>query len=314
MFGKWANAPGPVIGFYRIGLAAIILLPVFLYRQRKYGVKFPKAILLFPLLGGIFTALDHGTWNSSLRYTSAANATLLGNTAPLWVALFAWLILRQKLKGSFWVGLAFALGGAVIVLGSDFIRHPSIGLGDLLGVGGGCVLRRLLHRHRAGSPEDGYALVCVAGRRYRSPYIAGDHPGIKDAPHRVPDPVLPGIPGSGDGLAGGRVPRHRVCPGSPACLGGLTHVDRSAGGDGTAGNPVTGGGAAYGAVGGRDRGADGHLPGAPQPGKRGCVGNSCSCQLNLPIRRQVSSHIFFSLQGLLPEPGIVFFYADRVIP
>ncbi len=137
MFGKWANAPGPVIGFYRIGLAAIILLPVFLYRQRKVGVKFPKAILLFPILGGIFTALDHGTWNSSLRYTSAANATLLGNTAPLWVALFAWLILRQKLKGSFWVGLAFALGGAVIVLGSDFLRHPTIGLGDLLAMAAG---------------------------------------------------------------------------------------------------------------------------------------------------------------------------------
>ncbi len=137
MFGKWANAPGPVIGFYRIGIATIILLPVFVYRQRKFGVKFPKAILLFPILGGIFTALDHGTWNSSLRYTSAANATLLGNTAPLWVALFAWLVLRQKLKGSFWVGLAFALGGAVIVLGSDFIRHPMIGLGDLLAMAAG---------------------------------------------------------------------------------------------------------------------------------------------------------------------------------
>ena len=137
MFGKWANAPGPVIGFYRIGLAAIILLPVYVYRQRKYGVKFSKAILLFPLLGGIFTALDHGTWNSSLRYTSAANATLLGNTAPLWVALFAWLIFREKLRGLFWLGLAFALGGAVIVLGSDFIRHPTIGLGDLLALTAG---------------------------------------------------------------------------------------------------------------------------------------------------------------------------------
>ncbi len=137
MWGKWANAPGPVIGFYRIGLAAIILLPVFVYRQRKYGIKFPKAILVFPILGGIFTALDHGTWNSSLRYTSAANATLLGNTAPLWVALIAWLVFREKLKGLFWVGLAFAMGGAAIVLGSDFIRHPTIGLGDLLAMAAG---------------------------------------------------------------------------------------------------------------------------------------------------------------------------------
>ena len=137
MFGKWANAPGPVIGFYRIGLATLILLPVYLYRKRKLGVKFPRSVLLFPILGGIFTALDHGVWNSSLRFTSAANATLLGNTAPLWVALFSWLVFRQKLRGLFWVGLAFALGGAAIVLGSDFIRHPTVGLGDLLAMAAG---------------------------------------------------------------------------------------------------------------------------------------------------------------------------------
>ena len=106
MFGKWANAPGPVIGFYRIGLATIILLPVFLYRKWKMQVKLPTAILLFPILGGILTAFDHGTWNSSLRYTSAANATLLGNTAPLWVALISWLVFRQRLRGLFWLGLA----------------------------------------------------------------------------------------------------------------------------------------------------------------------------------------------------------------
>jgi drug/metabolite transporter (DMT)-like permease len=137
MFGKWANAPGPVIGFYRIGLATIILLPVFTYRIQKTGIKLPKAVLLLPILGGFFTAFDHGTWNSSLRYTSAANATLLGNTAPLWVALFAWLIFRQKLRGLFWIGLVLALGGAVIVLGSDFIQHPSIGMGDLLALAAG---------------------------------------------------------------------------------------------------------------------------------------------------------------------------------
>jgi drug/metabolite transporter (DMT)-like permease len=152
MFGKWANAPGPVIGFYRIGLATVILLPVFLYRKYKYNVKFPMAILLLPILGGIFTALDHGTWNSSLRFTSAANATLLGNTAPLWVALFAWLVFHQKLRGLFWVGLAFALGGAVIVLGSDFIRHPSIGLGDMLAL-------------TAGVFYAGYFLVTERGRQ-----------------------------------------------------------------------------------------------------------------------------------------------------
>lgn len=152
MFGKWANAPEPVIGFYRIGLATAILLPVLLIRLRKNSLKLSKAVLLFPILGGIFTAFDHGTWNSSLRYTSAANATLLGNTAPLWVALFAWLIFREKLRGMFWIGLGCALGGAVIVLGSDFIRHPTIGLGDLLAIAAGIFYA-------------GYFLVTEVGRQ-----------------------------------------------------------------------------------------------------------------------------------------------------
>jgi drug/metabolite transporter (DMT)-like permease len=30
----------------------------------------------------------------------------------------------------FWLGLALALGGAGIILGSDFVRHPQLGLGD----------------------------------------------------------------------------------------------------------------------------------------------------------------------------------------
>ncbi len=137
MFGKWAHAPGPVIGFYRIGMATLILLPIFVYRKVKYRLAIPREAWIFPILGGIFTAFDHGTWNSSLRYTSAANATLLGNTSPLWVALIAWLVFRERLRGKFWVGLALALGGAVIVLGSDFIRHPTLGVGDLLAMAAG---------------------------------------------------------------------------------------------------------------------------------------------------------------------------------
>lgn len=153
MFGKWANAPGPVIGFYRIGLATIILLPAFLYRKYKNGVKLPKTVLLLPILGGLFTGLDHGTWYTSLHFTSAANATLLGNTAPLWVALISWLVFRQKLRGLFWLGLVLTLVGAFTVLGSDFLRQPKIGTGDLLAM-------------VAGVFYAGYFLVTERGRQW----------------------------------------------------------------------------------------------------------------------------------------------------
>jgi drug/metabolite transporter (DMT)-like permease len=153
MFVRWAHAPGPVVAFYRMSIATLVLAPLFWRKQKQLNRQLRMGILLFPLIGGIFTALDHATWSSSLSYTTAANATLLGNTAPLWVALASWLIFRERLVGLFWIGLVFTLGGAATVLGSDFLRHPSIGMGDLLAL-------------TAGLFYAGYFLVTQRGRQH----------------------------------------------------------------------------------------------------------------------------------------------------
>lgn len=131
MFVRWADAPGPMTGFYRLLISTLLLTPLFL-KQQKQLAPIDKKYLYFPLVGGLFTAFDFAFWNSSLKYTTAANATLLGNTTPLWVALAALLIFREKLKGIFWVGLILALAGAALVMGSDFLTHPTLGLGDIM--------------------------------------------------------------------------------------------------------------------------------------------------------------------------------------
>jgi len=150
LFVRWANAPGPVVGFYRIGLSTLILIPFFLFRRRN-GAPISKAILIFPILGGVLTALDLGFWNTAVNFTSAANAALLANTAPLWVALFAWLVWRERLKAAFWIGLLLTLAGAGIVIGTDFFRHPTLGIGDILAI-------------TAGVFYAGYLLVTQRGR------------------------------------------------------------------------------------------------------------------------------------------------------
>ena len=150
LFVRWANAPGPVVGFYRIGLSTLILIPFFIARRGK-GAPIGKAILIFPVLGGVLTALDHGFWNTAVNFTSAANAALLANTAPLWVALFAWLVWRERLKAAFWIGLLLTLAGAAIVLGTDFLSHPTLGIGDILAI-------------TAGVFYAGYFLVTQRGR------------------------------------------------------------------------------------------------------------------------------------------------------
>lgn len=131
MFVRWADAPGTITGFYRLLFSTILLTPLFLRQQRQHDAV-DRAFLIFPILGGLFTAFDFTFWNTSVKFTTAANATLLGNTAPLWVALFTHYFLREKLGGGFWVGLFLALGGAVLVMGADFLLHPKLGLGDLM--------------------------------------------------------------------------------------------------------------------------------------------------------------------------------------
>ena len=131
MFVRWANAPGPVTAFYRLFFSVFLLFPFFI-RQTQIKPSIQIRTIIFPLLAGIFTALDLALWTSSLSYTTASNATLLGNTAPLWVALGTWLILKQKLDTSFWRGLAITMAGAALIMGTDFILHPRFGVGDLM--------------------------------------------------------------------------------------------------------------------------------------------------------------------------------------
>jgi len=131
MFVRWADAPGPITALYRMFFSIFLLLPFFIQRTNVNPATKTR-VIIFPLLAGVFTALDLALWNTSLSYTTAANATLLGNTAPLWVALGTWFIFKQKLSSAFWRGLVVTLFGAALILGTDFLLHPRFGIGDVM--------------------------------------------------------------------------------------------------------------------------------------------------------------------------------------
>ena len=118
--------------FYRMAFAAGIMLPFVVLRSRRHRTGLTRATLLFPLLAGVLSGLDLGIWSASLAYTTAANATIIGNSAPLWVALASLLFFGRRFSRDFWFGLGLALLGAGLVVGSDFIRHPRLGIGDLM--------------------------------------------------------------------------------------------------------------------------------------------------------------------------------------
>jgi drug/metabolite transporter (DMT)-like permease len=112
-----------------MAIGGLLITPVFLLSRPNFR-SYTRKDLLFPILGGLFTTVDLSLWSSGIHYTTIANATLMGNTAPVWVVLASILIFKEKFKGKFWVGMIFAMAGAAIVLGYDFLVRPQFTLGD----------------------------------------------------------------------------------------------------------------------------------------------------------------------------------------
>lgn len=136
-----------------MALATLVLTPLALRRPPATRRVWPRTGVLLALLGGLSLAVDLALWNTAVGLTSAANATLFANTAPLWVALVAWAALGERLRPLFWGGLALTLLGAAAVAGADLSSHTGLGLGDLL-----AILASFFYA--------GYYLLTQFGRRY----------------------------------------------------------------------------------------------------------------------------------------------------
>jgi drug/metabolite transporter (DMT)-like permease len=137
IFVKWANAPGPVAGFYRMSITVVILAVPFFRRMQAHNSQrrsLTRTEVGLALLGGIFFGSDLTLWNTGILISGATNPTLMANTSPVWVGLGALILFRERLPSAFWFGLALALSGALLILGLDALRDFSLGLGTLLGL------------------------------------------------------------------------------------------------------------------------------------------------------------------------------------
>jgi drug/metabolite transporter (DMT)-like permease len=122
-------------GFWRVFLA----LPVFwtwvwLERRRASQAASHRSNLPLIALAGFCFAGDLAVWHWSIVLTSVANATLLANCAPIFVALAAWLFMRKQLRPTFVAGLVVAIAGMVLLLRGDFAHGGSALVGDALGL------------------------------------------------------------------------------------------------------------------------------------------------------------------------------------
>lgn len=66
---------------------------------------------------GLFLAGDLALWHAALNITTVANATLLANMAPIFVAAGAWIFLGIRPSRPFVIGLVLACIGLVVLKG-----------------------------------------------------------------------------------------------------------------------------------------------------------------------------------------------------
>ena len=115
---KLKLAPGLISAFYRMAFSAALLLP---YVLIKKSFKLPKTqFFLLAVLCGILFSSDVAVWNIAIQNSSATQASLLTNLAPLWVGIGSYFFLKTKPSTNFWIGTAIALLGMVTLVGFKF--------------------------------------------------------------------------------------------------------------------------------------------------------------------------------------------------
>jgi drug/metabolite transporter (DMT)-like permease len=133
LFVRWADVGPYASAFWRVFLA----LP-FLWiwmRWEKGSLNAPRTpIDRTVILAGLFFTGDLFFWHLAILGTTVANATFLATTAPIWVALGAWLVLSEQVGMRALIGLALCIMGGFALVGESYSLMPQRLIGDLYGL------------------------------------------------------------------------------------------------------------------------------------------------------------------------------------
>ncbi len=133
---KLCDAPAMVIASYRLTLSSVFFLSVCGFKKVNPFTAFSRRDLLLALISGLFLCLHFATWISSLKFTSVANSVMLVCTAPIFVAIGSFLLLKEKIKGAVIAGIIVASSGMIALSFNESGTAENARLGNSLAVFG----------------------------------------------------------------------------------------------------------------------------------------------------------------------------------
>lgn len=126
---RYADQAEPLaISFWRCAAGAAILAP--------FGGKGFRRLTgrgwLLPILAGAFLAVHFATWITSLELTTVANSVLLVCTTPIFTAIAARLIFKERFRVAVWIGIALTFAGTGLIAGAGGGEGEASLSGDML--------------------------------------------------------------------------------------------------------------------------------------------------------------------------------------
>ena len=130
IFVKWSTLSPPAITFYRMLLTIpfLFMLNYKLYNKYEFDVKNKKTIFYAALASLSFTT-DLTLWHYSITITSVSNATIIVNSAPIFVAILGFLFFKDVLTKGFILSFLITYIGIIglIYYSNNYVNGKIIG-------------------------------------------------------------------------------------------------------------------------------------------------------------------------------------------
>lgn len=147
--------------FYRSISLTILLYTVICWRTRRDPFTLVWRAGLVGAIAAMSLVFAYSGAIFSMQTTSVANAMLLFATAPFMAAMLSWVVLRERVRGTTWVAVLFAIGGIAVMV-SDQTGASTV-LGSLAALGSALAFACFTVALRAGKSVEMLPAVFLSG-------------------------------------------------------------------------------------------------------------------------------------------------------
>jgi drug/metabolite transporter (DMT)-like permease len=161
VFVKWVQIGPTASAFWRMGLAAVLLLAWLARPAVRAGWRPAPRVLGLVAIAAVFFALDLWMWHRSILYAGVGLATLLGNFQVFALAGYGAFVLGERGGWRLWAGLLLAIAGLALLLApgwshfdARFRTGVAFGLGTAVAYGGFLISFRAAQGRRAAASNE----------------------------------------------------------------------------------------------------------------------------------------------------------------